>query len=79
MDVSAFYPDMIRIAQEMLAEEGTQNTRQQLSVDVFNKLMNGDGPAGPEQKGVAMTALFQDGFTQALVAAGMTLTGEVIS
>ena len=80
LDVTAYFPDMVRIAQEMIANPDVQHTRQQLSAEVFPKLQAPEGgDASVEAKGAAITALMNGSFSAALVAAGLTLTGEVIS
>jgi hypothetical protein len=77
--VSGFYPEMVRLTKEMLQNDAVPNTRQQLSAEVFLKLMDGDVVAGLDLRTNATSAVFTAEFTAVLQAAGLTLTGEVIS
>jgi hypothetical protein len=76
---SGFYPEMVRLTKEMLQNDAVPNTRQQLSAEVFLKLMDGDVVAGLDLRTNATSAVFTAEFTAVLQAAGLTLTGEVIS
>jgi len=78
-DASDFYPEMVRLTKEMLQNEAVPNTRQQLSAEVFMKLMDGDMVAGINERTNATSMVFTAEFTTVLQEAGITLTGEVIS
>lgn len=78
--VADLYPGMVKVAQALLQNpDVATHTRQQLSVDLWNGLENGEGPASMADKTAAMTEMFKGSFTEVMGAAGITLTGEALS